>query len=151
MPIVIDGNNLLHSLPAAERRRDAVRRRALEAVRGEGLDLRVVFDGPPPSGRPAVEHLGRVTVVYAGSASADDVIVGLIPSGRAAAQWVVVTDDRALGGRVRGRGASVRSVAQWCVRRRPPRRRAPSEPRLSSREVAEWEEFFASGGGGEDD
>jgi uracil-DNA glycosylase len=150
MPVVVDGNNLLHSLPGGGRGRDEVRRRALETVRREGLQLTVVFDGPPPSGSPGVEHLGRVTVRYSGSATADEVILGLLPGGGAASQWVVVTDDRGLRLLARQRGANVRSLAQWRSRRRTPPRRAPREPRLSSHEIAEWEAFFAGRDHGED-
>jgi hypothetical protein len=144
MPVVIDGNNLLHSLPGGGRSRDEVRRQALEAVRGEGLRVTVVFDGPPPQGSPEIEHLGRVTVRYSGSAAADDVILGLIPAGAAASEWAVVSDDRGLRDRSRRRGAAVRSLAEWRRRRPPPPRRARQEPRLSSHEIAEWEAFFAS-------
>ncbi len=150
MPVVVDGNNLLHSLPCGGRGRDDVRRQALETVRREGLQLTVVFDGPPPSGSPGVEHLGRVTVRYSGSATADEVILGLLPEGGAASQWVVVTDDRGLRHLARQRGANVRSLAQWQRRRRTPPRRASLEPRLSSSEIAEWETFFAGGDHGDD-
>ena len=144
MPIVIDGNNLLHNLPKHDRKRDAVRRSALDKVRHEGVSLTVVFDGPPPPGSPEHEHLGRVSVRYSGSTSADDVIVGLLPSDRRASEWVVVTDDRGLRDRVRERGAQVRSLKEWQSRKpRAPRRQA-WEPKLSSREIDEWEEFFAS-------
>jgi predicted RNA-binding protein with PIN domain len=144
MPIVIDGNNLLHSLSNHDRNRDAVRRRALDTVRHEGVKLTVVFDGPPPSGSPEHEHLGRVSIRYSGSASADDVIVGLLPSGRRASEWVVVTDDRDLRHRVRERGAQVRSLSEWRSRKSRPQRRQGFEPKLSSREISDWEEYFAS-------
>ncbi len=146
VPIVIDGNNLLHSLRPAERRRRTVRSQVLEAVRRETMDVRVVFDGPPPAGVPPTEHLGRVHVIYSGGRSADDVILELIPSGRPAGQWIVVTNDRGLAARVRRLGASVRSLAEWRGRRLRPRRQRQSEPRLSSHEVTEWEEYFATGG-----
>jgi hypothetical protein len=144
MPIVIDGNNLLHSLGKHDRKRDAVRRSALDTVRHEGVNLTVVFDGPPPSGSPEHEHLGRVSVRYSGSTSADDVIVGLLSSGRRASEWVVVTDDRGLRDRVRERGAQVRSLSEWRSRKpRAPRRQA-REPKLSSKEIADWEEYFSA-------
>ena len=145
MPIVVDGNNLLHRLPPSQRTRADVRRRALEIVRNETVHVVVVFDGPPPEGSPETEHLGRVTVRYSGALAADDVIVELIPNGRGATQWVVVTDDRALGERARGKGAGVRSLAEWRSRR-PPVRRTDVQPRLSSREIAEWEEYFSARG-----
>jgi uncharacterized protein YaiI (UPF0178 family) len=146
VPIVIDGNNLLHRLKSAERRRRTVRNQVLEAVRREAMDVRVVFDGPPPAGVPPIEHLGRVQVIYSGARSADDVIVELIPPGRPAAQWIVVTDDRGLAGRVRQLGAGVRPLSAWRGRRPRAHHRRRAEPRLSSREVAEWEEYFATGG-----
>ena len=150
MPVVIDGNNLLHRLPSRARSRGDVRRQVLDTVRSEGLSITVVFDGPPPQGSPAIEHLGRVTVRYSGPASADDVILKLIPDGGAAAQWVVVTDDRGLRDRARRRGAGVRSLAEWRNRRPPPPREGVREPRLSSREIADWEAYFSGNDHAED-
>ena len=142
MPVLLDGNNLLHRLPTADRSRAAVRRLVLDATRTERMSVTVVFDGPPPAGSPAEELLGRVLVIYSGPRTADEVILSKIPAGRAARQWIVVTDDRGLGRRARERGASVRALRQWQVRPRetPARRRV--EAKLSSREVSEWEEFF---------
>jgi hypothetical protein len=68
-----------------------------------------------------------------------------MPTGRAAAEWVVVTDDRELGRRVRERGGRVRSLGEWRRRGRRSDRRTSSEPKLSSRDVAEWEAFFERG------
>jgi hypothetical protein len=144
MPLVVDGNNLLHRLPRADRSRDAVRREVLDATRHETMSVTVVFDGPPPAGAPERESLGRVTVVYSGSRSADDVIVGILPPGGAAKQWAVITDDRGLADRVRAAGAGSRSLADWQRRRRTGVPRRPAvESKLSSREIADWEAFFA--------
>lgn len=147
MPIVIDGNNLLHRLPTAERSRGAVRREVLDLTRHERMSVTVVFDGPPPAGAPTREGLGPVTIVYAGSRRADDVIVDSLPGEPSARQWTVVTDDRGLAARVKERGATVRSLAQWQQRRRRPARpgRPGPEPKLSSREVADWESYFSEG------
>ena len=144
MPLVIDGNNLLHSLPLTQRSRDEVRRLVLEAVRHETLRVTIVFDGPPRGGSPAIEHLGRVTIHYSGAASADDVILRLLPKGSRAKEWTVVTDDRELRSRVCRAGAQVRSLADWRRRRSPSPQRPAYEPRVSSHEVADWEAFFAS-------
>jgi uncharacterized protein YaiI (UPF0178 family) len=145
MPILLDGNNLLHRLAKADRSRGAVRRQVLEATRHETISVTVVFDGPPPGGAPERESLGRATVVYSCSRSADDVIVGMIPAGSRARQWTVVTDDRGLAERVKDRGGGVRSLAQWRGRRT---RSTPARPRveskLSSGEIAEWEAFFSN-------
>ena len=144
MPVIIDGNNLLHSLPSREQNRKSVRRRALDTVRHEGMSLTVVFDGPPPVGSPDPEHLGRLTIRYSGASSADDLILRLLPKAGRASEWVVITDDRALRGRVSERGAQVRTLQEWQSRRPRKPRREPREPKLSSREVADWETFFSS-------
>jgi len=144
MPVIIDGNNLLHSLPSQEQNRHSVRRRALDSVRDGGMSLTLVFDGPPPVGSPDPEHLGRLTIRYSGSSSADDLILRLLPGSGGASQWVVITDDRALRDRVRDQGAQVRTLGEWQSRRPRKQRRVSREPKLSSREVADWETFFAS-------
>ena len=150
MPLIIDGNNLLHRLPREARSRGAVRRQVLETVRRQKVMVTVVFDGPPPSGSPEIEHLGRVTIRYSGEAVADEVIVGLLPAERAA-DWVVVTDDRELRERARQKGARVRPLDEWGGRRQAPRRRSRHEPKLSSHELADWEAYFSEGGEEDED
>ncbi len=145
MPLLIDGNNLLHRLPKSSRTRAGVRALVLEATRHERMSVVVVFDGPPAPGSPEHEALGRVAILYSGASSADEVIVGRIPAGRSARQWVVVTDDRVLADRVRQRGAATRTLAEWSARPRPTPPRTRAEAKLSSREVAEWEEVFRGG------
>jgi len=146
MPILLDGNNLLHRLPKPQRSRSAVRKQVLEVTRHETMSVAVVFDGPPPAGTPARESLGRVTVVYSGSKSADDVIVAMLPRGAAAKQFSVVTDDRRLADRVRDRGAEVRRLAEWQGRRKQEQpRRSSYESKLSSHDVQDWERYFARG------
>ena len=144
MPVLIDGNNLLHILPSGSNDRSGVRSQVLDAVRKEKMRITVVFDGPPPGGSPAVEHLGPVTVRYSGKTSADDMILQLIPQGGRASESVVVTDDQELRRRVRARGGTIRSLAEW--RRRKPRKSHPKthEPKLSSHDVADWEAYFSS-------
>jgi predicted RNA-binding protein with PIN domain len=145
MPLLIDGNNLLHRLPKSSRTRSGVRALVLEATRHERMSVVVVFDGPPAPASPSHEVLGRVAIVYSGAGSADEVIIGRIPGGRSARQWVVVTDDRALADRARQRGATVRTLAEWSAHPRPAPPRARTEAKLSSREVAEWEQVFRKG------
>lgn len=144
MPIVIDGNNLLHSLPKTQRTREAVRQTVLDQSRREKISVTVIFDGPPPTGSPETEHLGQVTIVYSGPRSADDVIIDRLPTGGAARSWSVVTNDRALSARARDRGASIRTLSQWTGRRgakAPPGKPRP-KPRLPSNEVRRWEQEF---------
>lgn len=144
MPILLDGNNLLHRI--GDRTRASVRKQVLDVTRYESMSVTVVFDGPAPAGSPERESLGRVTIVYSGSKTADDVIVGMVPAGSAARQWSVVTDDRGLANRVKNRGGRVRTLAQWRGRRTQRSTARPRvESKLSSRDVAEWEDFFADG------
>jgi hypothetical protein len=144
MPVIIDGNNFLHSLPKLEQNRGSVRRWALDTIREGRMNLILVFDGPPPVGSPDLEHLGRLTIRYSGASSADDLILRLIPRSGRASEWVVVTDDHALRDRVRELGGEVRTLGEWRSRRPRKPRRVSREPKLSSREVADWETFFAS-------
>ncbi len=142
MPVLVDGNNLLHRLPASQRSREAVRRGVLDLVRREGVKVTVVFDGPPPSGTPQRELLGSVTVEYAGPRTADEVILHRV-GGVRTGQITVVTDDRELARRARVGGAEVRAVASWLEKLRTPPREKPDD--VSPSEVAEWEAFFATG------
>lgn len=148
MPILVDGSNLLHRLVGG-RSRASVRKLVLDATRHERISVVVVFDGPPPVGLADHESLGQVTVVYSGPVSADDLIISRIPGGRAASQWTVVTDDRGLADRARQQGASTRTLKEWTARPRRTSTRPRTEPKLSSRELSEWEDFF--GLRGEDD
>lgn len=122
----------------------------LDQTRGERVSVTVIFDGFAEPGTPRREYLGQVSLEYAGSATADDVIIARIPQGSAAQSWVVVTDDRGLERRARNLGASVRSLRTWISRRgaqrQTPRQGAASA--LSAHEVAEWERFFAAGPNG---
>jgi hypothetical protein len=143
VPILVDGNNLLHRLPLPQRSRPELRRLALDLVRREGMRLTLVFDGAPPPGSPARESLGRLTILYAAPRSADNAIVATLPPAPDSRSFVVVTDDRQLAARVRRLGASVRSLREWwpkLVARDP---EPPREGSLSPDEVAEWEEFFS--------
>ncbi len=139
MPVLLDGNNLLHRLPQDRRSRKDVRRAALDLVRREGVRVTVVFDGPPPAGTPEREALGSVTVVYAGSSSADEVILRRV-SGARRGQLTVVTDDRELARRARQAGARVQPVASWLDKLTVPDREKPAA--LSPTDLADWEDYF---------
>jgi hypothetical protein len=143
MPILLDGNNLLHRLPKADRTRVEIRRLVLDAARHEKSKLIVVFDGPPPAEGRAEESLGRVTVLYSAPKSADEVIISRLPRTAAARNWVVITDDRELARRVRECGAEVRRLREWQSKRPRPPRRQPAESKLSSHEVEDWQRYFA--------
>lgn len=143
MPILVDGNNLLHRLPHRYRDRPELRRLCLDLVRRDGLQLLLVFDGQPPAGSPPRESLGRLTILYAAPRTADDAIIASLPPAPRARSFVVVTDDRELGLRARRAGASVRPLRDWwpkLLATGPDRSR---EGGLSADEVAEWEELFS--------
>jgi YacP-like NYN domain len=143
MPILLDGNNLLHRMPESQRSRAHVRKQVLEITRRESMSVTVVFDGPPPAGAPVRESLGNATVLYAGPRTADDVIIGMLPGGAGAKQFSVVTDDRGLAHRARECGAHVRRLAEWQGRKKQKPRPSRFESKLSSHDVADWEAFFA--------
>ena len=146
MPVLIDGNNLMHTLPSPKRSREAVRQMALDLVRHERTRITLVFDGPPPAGAPKEERLGTLTVIYSGAASADDTIIRRLPRGTAARNWTVITDDRGLTNRARSAGARTSSLAAWRGKLLAVagRNDKPDRP-LSSDEIKEWENFFRPG------
>jgi hypothetical protein len=144
MPILVDGNNLMHRLPRNQRTRAGVRDLVLRQTRQERITVTVVFDGPPPDSGPEKEHLGAVTIRYSGGRSADAVILSTLPE-RGAKDWTVVTDDRSLADRARDRGAGIRRLDEWLGRPGRPKR-APKRPYqrpIGRRELEDWEEAFA--------
>lgn len=104
MPWVLDGSNL-----AGGRDRDVVRRAALALARAERVRLLLFFDGPPPAGTKAVEHLGTTEVRYVPDADAA-IVAHLGSSGRS---WIVATDDRTLAARAVARGARAAGAAEF--------------------------------------
>ncbi|MCG6961987.1 MAG: NYN domain-containing protein [Acidobacteria bacterium] len=144
MPVLVDGNNLMHSFPTHDRTRAAVRRSTLELARSEKTSVTVVFDGPAPDGVPERERLGRTTIVYSGAEKADDVIVRSLPAGSSAREWVVVTADRGLADRARRRGAQVRRPADWLRKLMPGARTYKNDDSpLTAGEIADWEAYFS--------
>ena len=118
MPWVLDGNNL-----AGGENRAAVRRAALELARRERVRVLLFFDGAPPPGSPPVERLGAVEVRYV--PDADAAIAAVLAGQRG---WVLVTNDRALGLRVRAGGTQVvGSSAFWQKLERAQLRRFEAE------------------------
>ena len=146
MPILIDGNNLMHTLPAGSRSRAGVRKLTLDRIRHERVRVYLVFDGPAPDNRSTGEELGQLSIVFSGQRSADDVIMKRIPRGGSAADWTVITNDRELLQRARSAGARVRRLDQWGRSRALKRRTRPTpEAKLSSHDIDQWETFFAEG------
>jgi hypothetical protein len=118
--LVIDGYNLLHSLPelAPARRRGqgvdalAAALRRYRAKKGHRCTL--VLDGGPEAGVSRAS-LSGVPVVYAGAeGQADDVIAEM--AGRHGPGLTVVTDDRELAGRCQASGSEVAPAWEFGAR-----------------------------------
>jgi len=135
---------------------------------GNGIDIGLGADGVEitrvrvqNADSDCIETDGHDTVIekntlvacgsYIVDATADDVIIRRLPGGTAARDWVVVTDDRGLQARARDKGASIRTLAEWSSKKTAPPPKPRIESKLSSHEVAQWEEFFADGSRDEDD
>lgn len=145
MADLVDGNNLAGRLRAPSR--ESLLGELAEIARRSRKKLTVVFDGPPDGGRPKVQALGDVTVVYAAPRSADEEIVRRVREARDPRGVVVVTDDRALSSAIAAAGARVRSVEDF---RREGERRLSSPPTaaLAAKpapgfSVSNWEAWFA--------
>lgn len=112
MSWVVDGNNVLGRLGADLRfsidaKRDLIRRLA-EFARVQKTRVACYFDGEEPE--HFGKHLGSVTVVFSGAAIADDLIAARLTGGRG---WQLVTSDKALAARVRGRGVEIVEASEF--------------------------------------
>lgn len=107
---LIDGNNLLGQRGVT---RETLVRELGDLARARGRKLTVVFDGPPDHGRPKVQQLGDVTIVYAAPRSADDEIVRRIREARDPRGVTVVTDDRVLCEAVDAAGGRTQPVVAF--------------------------------------
>lgn len=147
MAELLDGNNLAGRLGAPTR--EGLIAEIAEIARRSRRALTVVFDGPPEGGRPKVQALGGLTIVYAAPRSADDEIVRRIRESRDPRGLTVVTDDRALASAVRAAGARVKGVEEF---RRDGERRlsapaggvgsAPAKT-VPAHSVSNWEAWFS--------
>jgi predicted RNA-binding protein with PIN domain len=125
LPVVIDGNNLLHAAREAEALSLLVGRSMLCDTVGQWAQRRnarvhIVFDGPAPSAALA-KQIGNpaIAVSYSGAGvSADAVVIDLIETNSAARRLLVVSTDRAIV-RVakRRRARPVRSEDFWATLR----------------------------------
>ncbi|MBI2213716.1 MAG: NYN domain-containing protein [Acidobacteria bacterium] len=108
---IIDGSNLLGALGLAREseisKRELVQRLA-SFSRAARCKVDCVFDGQRPDG--FATHLGGLSIRFAHPRSGDDVIGELVAT---TAPAVVVTNDRALGARVKSRKVSVESCAEF--------------------------------------
>jgi len=116
---LVDGYNVLHAAVLGGRDRsqwwtESRRRELLERVSGFDVDAEIwiVFDGPDDSGT-ADEPRGPRCVF---AASADDWLVDRVRSAEDPSEIAVVTADRKVAGRARGRGARIVSPRDFLAR-----------------------------------
>jgi hypothetical protein len=136
VPTLVDGSNLGGRIGGRHGARD--HRLVLGAVlawaRRRRARVTVVFDGPP------VDHVavvyGTVAVRFAGSRSADDVILEL--AGRAPRSTRVVTDDAALASRCRTLGCAIVPIPELLIAVPEADAERPQGPV----DVADWEAWF---------
>lgn len=133
MPVLIDGNNLLHAAQKAEADSHLVGRSMLCDTLGRWVARRsvavhVVFDGPAPPAPLAVQ-IGHpnIQVTYSGAGvSADSVVINILESHSAARRLTVVSTDREIV-RVakRRRATPMRSEEFWAALKRDNARPTP--------------------------
>lgn len=134
MPVLIDGNNLLHAALDAEPERPPGRTQLCtfleEWVRRTGDPVHVVFDGPAPARMRAEQISGsEIPVTYSGPVSADEVIFAEIRACSAPRRLRVVSSDREIIAAARRRQAKpVRSADFWSELHRTLARTEPVDP-----------------------
>lgn len=157
MPVVIDGNNLLHAARSAETSSLLIGRSMLCDAIGRWAQRRnervhVVFDGPAPP-RPLAGQIGHpaIEVTYSGAGvSADSVLTEILQADSAARRLVVVSSDREIVRAARRRRArSIGAEEFWRtvqrdLSRQPPVKVEPDEKEsgLGPEGVQRWLDEF---------
>ena len=151
MPYLIDGNNLLGSWGgprADDDRRGEVVRRVAAFCRVRGARATLVFDGGPLRPELASQQLGPLSLrVPPPGQDADQVIRELIERAGRAADWIVVTSDKALYSYVQTLGAKVLRAHEWnAIERRLVGRKGPATAEKPEREddVQGWLRKFGA-------
>ena len=132
MLFLVDGSNVAGVVAGAPRD-DAAKRELTQLVasvaRSRKAKAILFFDGStPPS---FAQRLGAVEVRFSGRGSADDAIVQVVQKRRE--PIIVVTLDRSLSSRVRGRQVEVMSPAAFV--------RLAAEP--ESDQETDWDTYFS--------
>ena len=158
MPLIIDGNNLLHApMPPALAGLDEARLcRLLADGPWRRRRMVVVCDGAPGPLQQVESPDAAVEIVYSGpNRSADDVIIKMIDSDSAPRRLVVVSNDRQIQRAARRRRAKVSTCEQFirqlaamanAAAAEPAKPRKPRRPGLSETDVDEWLELFGLDG-----
>jgi hypothetical protein len=141
MPYLLDGNNLIGRARRTGRPSEAdvasLIAEVSDRLRRTRASAVLFLDGA--GGRGA--SLGRLSVRYAGSRSADDAILAAIQRSGASRDVVVVTGDRGLAERAREAGArSLSPEAFWSRFGKAGAEESPAEPARVN--VEEWIQYF---------
>jgi len=138
VPVIVDGNNLLHVARQAEQAGPLLGRSLLCHKLGRWAQRRrervhVIFDGPAPNQELAEQIRGPIIQVsYSGSSTADAVLKSILESD-SAARRLLVSSDREIARAARRRRARVmRSDEFWALVRLDLAR--PLPPRVEPRE-----------------
>ncbi len=153
--VIIDGNNLLHTMHACAPL-PAVGRETLVKIidrwaRQGDDEVTLVFDGPVPrEGLAKQMTSGRITVRFSAPATADDVIVAMIQRAKDPGAVRVVSGDKAIRLEASYRRCLHTDAAGFVAelfpsegKRKPAAPAAGEKPRkVSPRETEEWLELF---------
>ena len=165
MPLLVDGNNLLHAAWKHDPERLASRSTLCVLLGTWSQRFRdpvhVVFDGPSPTAARR-EQIGHpdISMTFSGAVSADAVIIRELETHSAARRLTVVSSDREIRAAARRRRASsVASEEFWArlVARLAQEPGQPLEPRekragLGDEQMDVWlREFGLDDGGGPDE
>ena len=153
MPVLVDGNNLLHAARSAEEAGPLLGRsmlcdRLAEWAGRRGERVHVVFDGPAPE--PALaKQIGNpgIAVSYGGRLTADALLVEILETDSAARRLVVVSTDREIAQAARRRRARpIRSDEFWALVRqdlaRPVRRSLEPSEKLHGLDPAATDQWL---------
>jgi predicted RNA-binding protein with PIN domain len=135
---LVDGSNLLGRF-GEERESDDAKRRLLQSIvrftRHSRSKATLFFDGPEVI--PFTKSVGGVGVVFAGRAKADDLIIERVEKSPGV-MLTVVTSDRRLAERVRGRRVEILDPRLFQSRLDSVRDESGTEPG-----EADWELYFS--------
>lgn len=141
---IVDGNNLIGRLGGGTR--EGLLCELADLARAKRKKMTVVFDGPPDGGRPKVQTLGDLTVVYAAPRTGDEEILRRIQEARDPRGLTVITDDRGLQSAVRAAGARTAGID---VYRKDAEKRLGSSPTPVNDKASapvnarDWERWFS--------
>jgi len=160
VPVLIDGNNLLHAARRAQTSSLLIGRSMLCQAIGRWAQRRservhIVFDGPaPPPGMAAQVAHQAIQVSYSGvGVSADEALMRLLETDSAARRLIVVSSDRQIQRAAQRRRARPLDAETFWLRvqrdlaRPRPVRKEPREKEagLSPEATDEWLKEFGLG------